>query len=103
MEKLFWKWRSLSKRNSENRSIRQNRLLISKLSTRIMNSILLHMQPETIRASTGTVAPSLAWRAAKLDDERVMVYGQDFVSIRDFSLFADTVGKLIIDLIKTRC
>lgn len=53
------------------KNIRQNRLLISKLSTRIMNSILLHMQPETILASTGTVAPSLAWRAAKLDDERV--------------------------------
>ena len=30
-----------------------------------------------------------------------MVYGQDFVRIRDFSLFADTVGKLIIDRIKS--
>jgi nitric oxide reductase activation protein len=29
-----------------------------------------------------------------------MVYGQDFVRIRDFSLFADTVGKLIIDQMK---
>ena len=28
------------------------------------------------------------------------VYGQDFVRIRDFSLFADTVGKLIIDQMK---
>ena len=26
-----------------------------------------------------------------------MVYGQDFVRIRDFSFFADTVGRLIID------
>ena len=30
-----------------------------------------------------------------------MVYGQDFVRIRDFSLFADTVGKLIIDQMKS--
>ena len=29
-----------------------------------------------------------------------MVYGQDFVRIRDFSLFADAVGKLIIDQMK---
>ena len=29
-----------------------------------------------------------------------MVYGQDFVRIRDFSSFADAVGKLIIDQIK---
>ena len=29
-----------------------------------------------------------------------LVYGQDFVRIRDFSLFADTVGKLIIDQMK---
>ena len=30
-----------------------------------------------------------------------MVYGKDFVRIRDFSLFADTVGKLIIDQMKS--
>ena len=29
-----------------------------------------------------------------------MVYGQDFVRIRDDLLFADTVGKLIIDQMK---
>ena len=29
-----------------------------------------------------------------------MVYGQDFVRIRDFSTFADAVGKLIIDQMK---
>lgn len=52
-------------------NVRQNRLLISKLSTNISNSILLHMQPENIRANAGVIAPSLVWRAAKLDDERV--------------------------------
>ena len=29
-----------------------------------------------------------------------MVYGRDFVRIRDFSHFADAVGKLIIDQMK---
>lgn len=53
------------------KNLRQNRLLISKLSTDIMNSILLHMQPENVKANSGTVNPALAWRAAKLDDERV--------------------------------
>ena len=49
----------------------QNRLLISKLSTSIMNSVLLHMQPAPVKASSGIVNPSRAWRAAKLDDEKV--------------------------------
>ena len=30
-----------------------------------------------------------------------MVYGQDFVRIRDFSYFADAVGKLILEQIKS--
>ena len=49
----------------------QNRLLISKLSTDIMNSILLHMQPAPVKANAGALNPSLAWRAAKLADEKV--------------------------------
>lgn len=48
-----------------------NRLLISKLSTSIMNSILLHMQPAPIKANYGAVNPVLAWRAAKLHDEKI--------------------------------
>lgn len=39
------------------------------------------------------------------DDENLpaakMVYGRDFVRIRDFSHFADTVGKLIIEQMKS--
>ncbi len=51
----------------------QNSLLISRLSTNIMNSILLHMQPGQIKASSGAINPALAWRAAKLNDEKVFV------------------------------
>ena len=49
----------------------QNRLQISRLSTSIMNSILLHMQPERVKANSGALNPALAWRAAKLNDEKV--------------------------------
>ena len=49
----------------------QNRLLISKLSTSIMNSVLMHMQPADVKANSGKVNPALVWRAARLGDERV--------------------------------
>ena len=51
----------------------QNQLLITRLSTSIMNSVLLHMQPAPIRANSGVVNPPLVWRAAKLQDERVFL------------------------------
>ena len=53
------------------KNLRQNRLQISKLRTSIMNSILLHLQPEKIKASSGSINPALAWRAAMLDDGKV--------------------------------
>ena len=49
----------------------QNRLLISRLATRIMNSVLLHMQPAPVKANAGQVDPRLAWRGAVLGDEKV--------------------------------
>ena len=52
-------------------NLRQNRLLIAKLSTNIMNSVLLHMQPTERKANSGALDPTLAWRADKLGDERV--------------------------------
>ena len=48
-----------------------NRVQIAKLSTRIMNSVLLHMQPEPVKANAGAIDPALAWRGAKLDDDRI--------------------------------
>ena len=53
------------------KNLLHNRLLISKLSTSIMNSILLHMQPAPIKANYGAVNPVLTWRAAKLHDEKI--------------------------------
>ena len=53
------------------KNLARNRLLVSRLSDRIMNSVLLHMQPAPVKASAGALAPALAWRAARLGDERV--------------------------------
>ena len=53
------------------KNLLQNRLLIAKLSVRIMNSVLMHMQRETVKAGSGRVNPALVWRAAALGDERV--------------------------------
>ena len=49
----------------------QNCLLIAKLSTRIANSVLLHMRPAPVKAGAGALDPALAWRAAKLGDGKV--------------------------------
>ncbi len=53
------------------KNLRQSRLLIAKLSTGIMNSVLLHMQPEARKARAGALDPALAWRADRLGDECV--------------------------------
>ena len=53
------------------KNLSRNRLLISKLSTNIMNSVLMHMQPEQVKTNAGTIDPTLAWRAARLDDGKV--------------------------------
>ena len=57
--------------NSCKKNLLQNRILIFKLSISIMNSILLHMQPARVKASSGSFNPALAWRAARLGDEKV--------------------------------
>ena len=58
-------------RSYYSKNLLQNRLLISKLSVRIMNSVLMHMQRETVKAGSGRINSSLVWRAAQLGDERV--------------------------------
>ncbi len=52
------------------KNLTQNRLLISRLSTEIMNSILLHMQPAPVKARAGALDPARVWRAARLNEER---------------------------------
>ena len=53
------------------RHLAQNRVQIEKLSTRIMNSLLLHMQQAPVKARTGRLNQALAWRGAMLNDGRI--------------------------------
>ena len=67
------------------KNLLQNRLLISKLSTSIMNSILLHMQPASVKANAGRVDPALVWRAARLGDGKVFTRTEN-ANAGDFSV-----------------
>ncbi len=53
------------------KNLARNRRLIAALSGDIANSVLQHMQPAPVKAEAGTLDPSLAWRAAVLDESRV--------------------------------
>lgn len=53
------------------KNLLHNRLQITKLSTAVQNAILLHRQPEAVKANAGAVDPALAWRAARLNDGKV--------------------------------
>ena len=53
------------------KNLAQNRVQIEKLSTRIMNSLLLHMQPAPVKARAGRLNQALAWRGAMLNDGRI--------------------------------
>ncbi len=67
------------------KNLLQNRLQISKLSTAVMNSVLLHLQPERVRANSGALNPALAWRAARLGDEKVFTRTEN-ANAGDFSV-----------------
>lgn len=51
----------------------RNMTVISKLTERIQNSVLLHLEPTEVKANSGRINGSLVWRAAELDDDRVFV------------------------------
>ena len=59
------------------KNLQQNRLLIAKLSTDIMNSILLHVQSAQVKAASGSLNAALAWRAAVLGDEKVFTRAEN--------------------------
>ena len=46
----------------------QNRIAISKLTEKIQNSVLLYLQPYTVRSNAGELEAGRIWRALKLND-----------------------------------
>ena len=51
----------------------QRRTSIERLSGKIQNSVLLHLQPSPLRANSGALEGGRAWRALHLNDERVFI------------------------------
>ena len=51
----------------------ERRTAIDRLAGKIQNSILLHLQPSSVRANAGALEGGRAWRALYLNDERVFV------------------------------
>ena len=53
--------------------IAERRTSIDRLSGKIQNSVLLHLQPSPLRANSGALEGGRAWRALHLNDERVFI------------------------------
>lgn len=49
----------------------QYRVQIAKLTDRIRNSMLTHLEEQTVRGTAGRIEPDRIWRALYLDDDRV--------------------------------
>ncbi len=51
----------------------QNYTAVRKLTEKIQNSVLLHLQPSPVRANAGSLLGGRVWRALKLGDEKVFL------------------------------
>lgn len=49
----------------------RNMTAIAKLTGKIQNSVLLHLEPTDVKANSGLLSGGLAWRATYLDDDKV--------------------------------
>lgn len=65
--------------------INQNNTSIAKLSQKIQNSVLLHMQPAPVKSNSGKIRGGRVWRALHLNDDRVFVKNEQD-DMGDFSV-----------------
>ena len=49
----------------------RNMTAIAKLTGKIQNSVLLHLEPTDVKANSGLLNGGLVWRATRLDDDKV--------------------------------
>lgn len=66
----------------------QNNTAILKLSGKIQNSVLLHLQPSPVKSNSGNLKGGLMWRAIKLNDDKVFVKNEQ-----------DDMGDLCVDIL----
>ena len=69
-------------------NLSQNNTSILKLTSKIQNSVLLHLQPSPIKSNSGSIIPAKVWRALELDDDRVFEKNEQ-----------DDMGELSVDIL----
>lgn len=69
-------------------NLSQNNTSILKLTSKIQNSVLLHLQPAPVKANSGTINAGKVWRAVELDDDKVFVKSEQ-----------DDMGDLSVDIL----
>lgn len=69
-------------------NLTRNRTSIAKLTGRLQNSILLHLQPAPVKANTGRLNGGAVWRAVLLNDSRVFIRDEQ-----------DNMGDLSVDIL----
>lgn len=69
-------------------NIAQNRTSIAKLTSKIQNSILLHLQPAPVKANSGSLNGSKVWRALYINDDKVFTKNEQ-----------DNMGDLSVDIL----
>lgn len=65
-----------------------NHITVAKLTTKIQNSVLLHLQPAPVKANSGRLNGFWAWRAAILSEDRVFLKNEQ-----------DDMGALSVDIL----
>lgn len=65
-----------------------NHITVAKLTAKIQNSVLLHLQPAPVKANAGRLNGLWAWRAAKLNEDRVFLKNEQ-----------DDMGALSVDIL----
>ena len=70
------------------KNLAQNRTSIAKLTAKIQNSVLLHLQPAPVKTNAGRLNGSAVWRALLLNDDKVFVKNEQ-----------DNMGDLSVDIL----
>ena len=77
-----------SNRNFYKANISQNNTSILKLTNKIQNSVLLHLQPVPVKSNSGAVNAGKVWRALELNDDRVFTKNEQ-----------DDMGDISVDIL----
>lgn len=77
-----------SNKNYYQSNLSQNNTSILKLTNKIQNSVLLHLQPSPIKSNSGSIVAGRVWRAVELNDDRIFEKNEQ-----------DDMGDLSVDIL----